>query len=101
METNTMNIKVYGSGCPNCKKLHELTQKAVTELHLNAEVDYVTDIEKMLALGVMSSPVLTINEKIALVGQVPSLEKIKELITSNNYVAPENNKKDCACSGTC
>jgi thiol-disulfide isomerase/thioredoxin len=38
------SIQVFGSGCPTCKKLFELTQKAVTELDLKTEVEYITDI---------------------------------------------------------
>jgi small redox-active disulfide protein 2 len=84
MNKQITSIQVLGSGCPTCKKLFELTQKAVAELGLKTEVEYVTDIQKIIELGVMSSPVLTINGKVALVGQLPTSEKIKELITSGN-----------------
>ncbi len=78
------SIQVFGSGCPTCKKLFELTQKAVTELDLKTEVEYITDIQKIIELGVMSSPVLTINGKVALIGQLSNLDKIKEIISSCN-----------------
>ena len=84
MNNQITSIQVLGSGCPTCKKLFELTQKAVAELNLKTEVEYITDIQKIIELGVMSSPVLTINGKVALVGQLPNLEKIKELLALNN-----------------
>jgi small redox-active disulfide protein 2 len=101
MENNNMKIQVLGSGCPTCKKLFELTQKAVTELNLKIEVEYITDIQKIIELGVMSSPVLTIDGKVASVGQLSGLEKIKELITSSDQ--PTANKKTggCSCGGNC
>ena len=89
------SIQILGSGCPTCKKLFELAQRAVTELSIKTEVEYITDIQKIIELGVMSSPVLIINGKVALVGQLPSLDKIKEIIASCN----QNNK--CSCGGRC
>ena len=83
MNTAIKNIKVLGSNCPTCKKLHLLTQEAVKQLNLNIAVEYFTDIQRIIELGVMSSPVLIINDQVVLVGQVPSLEKIKEILNSN------------------
>jgi small redox-active disulfide protein 2 len=80
MENKTMQIQVLGSGCPTCKKLFELTKKAVEELKLKTEVEYITDIQKIIEMGVMSSPVLAINGKPILTGFVPDIEKIKEVI---------------------
>ena len=75
-------IEVLGSGCASCKRLHELAQQAADALQLNVTVGYVTDIQRIVALGVMSSPVLTVNGKPALVGFVPDLSRIKEVITA-------------------
>jgi len=80
MENKTMKIQVLGSGCPTCKKLFELTKQAVEELGLKIEVEYITDIQKIVEMGVMSSPVLAINGKPILTGFVPNIEKIKEAI---------------------
>lgn len=75
-----MTIQVLGSGCSTCKKLFELTKQAVRELELTTEIEYVTDIQKIVELGVMSSPVLAINGKPVIYGFLPKLEKIKETI---------------------
>ena len=78
-----MKIQVLGSGCPTCKKLYEITQKAVGELGLTDTVEYLTGnegIQKIIELGSMSSPVLSINGKIAMVGFTPDVEKIKNII---------------------
>ena len=80
MENKIMKIQVLGSGCPTCKKLFELTKKAAEELKLKTEVEYITDIQKIVEMGVMSSPVLAINGKPILTGFVPDIEKIKETI---------------------
>jgi small redox-active disulfide protein 2 len=80
MENKTMQIQVLGSGCPTCKKLFELTKKAVEELELKTEVEYITDIQKIIEMGIMSSPVLAINGKPIITGFVPDIEKIKKII---------------------
>ena len=74
-----MKIQVLGSGCPTCKNLYELTKTAVSELGVDAEVEHSTDISKIIELGVMESPIMTIDGKIAMLGS-GSLEKIKEII---------------------
>ena len=95
-----MKIQVIGSGCPTCKTLYELTQTAVKELGVDAQVEYSTDISKIIELGVMESPVMTINGKIALLGS-GSLEKIKEIITKGKDTAPAEKKSACNCGGKC
>jgi hypothetical protein len=49
----------------------------------------------------MSSPVLTINNKVALVGQLPNLEKIKEIITSSDKPITDIKAGGCSCGGKC
>jgi len=78
-----MKIQVLGSGCATCKKLFEITQKAVSELGLIENVEYINDIQKIVAMGLMQSPVLVINDKPALIGFTSDIEKIKKLIKEN------------------
>ncbi|OGY22288.1 MAG: hypothetical protein A2126_01155 [Candidatus Woykebacteria bacterium GWB1_45_5] len=81
-----MKIQVLGSGCPTCKNLYEITQKAVGEMKLDAQVEYITGnegIQKIVELGVVSSPVLAVDGKPAMVGFTPDIEKIKEAIKKN------------------
>ena len=78
-----MKIQVLGSGCPTCKKLYEITKQAVEKAGLKEEVEYLTGqegLQKMIDMGVMSSPVLAINGKSAMTGFVDDVEKIKKLI---------------------
>ncbi len=80
---NTLHIQVLGSGCATCKKLWERTKAAVTELGLETEIEYVTDIQKIVEMGVMSTPVLAINGKPVLTGMLPDVSKIKEIISKH------------------
>ena len=78
-----MKIQVLGSGCPTCKKLYELTKQAVEEAGLKEEVEYLTNqegVQKIIEMGVMSSPVLAIEGKLVMTGFIGDVEKIKKLI---------------------
>jgi small redox-active disulfide protein 2 len=77
-----MKIQVLGSGCPTCKNLYQLVQTAVKELGVDAKVEYSTDISKIIKLGVMQSPIMTIDGKVALIGS-HNLKIIRETIQKN------------------
>lgn len=91
-----MIIQVLGSGCPTCKKLHELTEQAVKELGLKENVEYISDVAKLIEMGIMQSPVLVIDGKPVIVGFVPSLEKVKEAIKTGKA-----DKQDCCKDKKC
>ncbi|MCI7802303.1 MAG: thioredoxin family protein [Erysipelotrichaceae bacterium] len=74
------SIKVLGAGCKSCHKQFENVKKAVEELGLEIEVEYITDMEKVMAFGVMSMPAIVVNEKVVSMGKVlKSVEVIKLL----------------------
>ena len=77
-----MEIKVLGTGCAKCKSLEKVTRNAVEELNLDATVEKVEDIQKIMEYSVMRTPALVINEKVVLTGQVPKPKKMKELLQS-------------------
>lgn len=74
------SIQVLGSGCPTCKQLFEVTKKIANDLNLNTEVEYVTDVSKIIEMGVMTSPVLAINNRAVLIGGGRSEEEIKQAL---------------------
>jgi small redox-active disulfide protein 2 len=78
-----MTIKVLGPGCTNCRTLEHRTLEALQQLNMQASVDKVTDIDGMVSYGVMRTPGLVIDEKLVWQGGVPTVEKIKEIITAS------------------
>lgn len=76
-----MNIKILGSGCTNCKILYGLTEEAVKEMNVNASIEKVEEIKKIMEYGIMRTPALVINEKVKMVGKIPSKEEIKKYIS--------------------
>ena len=73
-------IKILGTGCVNCKNLEKATMTAVAELNVDADVEKVEDIQKIMTYGVMRTPALVINEKVALYGRVPGVPELKDII---------------------
>ena len=76
-----MKLQVLGTGCPKCKKLAANAEEAAKELGLAVEIEKVTDIDKIIDFGVMSTPSLAIDGKVVVVGKVPSVEEIKKLLS--------------------
>jgi small redox-active disulfide protein 2 len=101
MKNKIETIQVFGSGCPTCKKLFELTKQAVQELRVTTKVEYITDVQELIKLGVMSSPVLAINGQVVLAGILPKAEKIKELIKNYEPKKSGTSKSSCSCGGCC
>jgi len=75
-----MKIKVIGSGCPTCKKLHQMVLKLKEEGKIKADVEYSTDINELIGLGAMGSPGLVIDGKLASVGMPENEKKLLEII---------------------
>ena len=72
-----MKIQILGTGCPKCKKLAELTEKAAKELGMEYELIKVTQINDIMNFGVMSTPALAVDGMVKFAGRVPSVEEIK------------------------
>ena len=74
-------IKVLGAGCKSCHEQYENAKKAVRDLGLDIEVEYITDMEKVMSYSVMSMPALLVNDKIVSVGKVLKSKEVEALIT--------------------
>jgi small redox-active disulfide protein 2 len=79
-----MNIKILGAGCTKCIKLEELARKTVAELNLDADIEKVIDLDKILKYGVFMTPGLVINERVKVSGKIPSPDQIKTWIQEEN-----------------
>ncbi|HJX50092.1 redox-active disulfide protein [Candidatus Pacearchaeota archaeon RBG_13_36_9] len=73
-----MKIKVLGTGCPKCKMLEQNAKKAAEELKIEATIEKVTDIQKIIESGVMMTPALEIDGKIVSAGKILTSEEIKQ-----------------------
>ena len=59
---------------------------------LEEEVEYITDVNKIIEMGMMTSPVLAVDGVPVMTGYIDDIERIKELIkTANTTSQPDNN----------
>ena len=73
-------IKVLGAGCKSCHTQYENAKAAVKAMGLSLEVEYVTDMEKVMAYGVMSMPAIVINEEVVSMGKVLKVADVMALL---------------------
>jgi len=73
-------IQILGTGCPKCIKLTENAKKAAEEAGVACEIEKVTELTKIIDLGVMMTPALAIDGEVKSVGKVLSVEEIKKLL---------------------
>jgi len=73
-------IKVLGTGCKTCNEQYEYAKKAVSNLGLGIEVEYITDMEKIMEYGVMSMPAIVVNEKVIVFGKVVKTAELEKLL---------------------
>ena len=75
-----MEIKVLGSGCSRCHKTLEIVNKVVSEYHVDANVEYATDMMRIMEYNVMSMPAIVIDGVVRAKGAVPSESEVKQLL---------------------
>lgn len=72
-----MKIEIFGPGCWKCKQLEENTRKALEELKIDAKIEKVTDMAKIVERITMT-PAIAINGKIKAEGRIPDINEIKK-----------------------
>ena len=73
-------IKILGAGCKACHEQYDYAKKAVSNLGLNIEVEYITDMQKIMSYGVMSMPAIVVNEKVISAGKVLKTSDVEKLL---------------------
>ncbi len=78
-----MEIKILGTGCPNCKMLEKSVKDIVAELNIDATIEKVEDIVNIMNYGIMRTPGLVIDGKVIFSGRIPSTKELKEILKKN------------------
>mgnify|MGYP001812484737 CR=1 FL=1 len=71
------HLQILGTGCPKCTKLAQSAEMAARELGLDYEIEKVSDINQIIAMGVMMTPALVVDGEVKVVGKVPSVADLK------------------------
>lgn len=75
-----MNIRVLGGGCKRCEALLKAVREAVEKKGIEANIEYITDMERIMNYGVMSMPALMIDDKIVSTGKVLKANEVERLL---------------------
>jgi small redox-active disulfide protein 2 len=75
-----MKVSILGTGCAKCEKLYDHAERALAELGVAAELEKVSDIDRIMSFGVMMTPALAVDGEVKVVGKVPSVADLKTLL---------------------
>ena len=73
-------IKVLGAGCKTCHEQYENAKAAVAALGLSIEVEYITDMEKVMEYGVMAMPAIVVNDQVVSMGKLLKAADVEKLL---------------------
>lgn len=73
-------IEILGPGCPRCYETHRVVQHVVDEAKLDCVVRKITSIERMVELGVLSTPAIAFDGRVVLSGHIPKTEEVRKLL---------------------
>ena len=100
-----MIIKVLGPGCAKCTETAHIVTAAIQESGSDAVMEKISDLQQIMALGVMSTPAVVIGDTIMCLGRVPSKDEVKGWLASPNaapqgkpFVPPSSG--GCCCCGS-
>lgn len=74
------SVKILGSGCAKCNELVANTKAALEQLDMNNKIDHVTDFTQIASYGVMSTPALVVDGKVAAFGKVLKTEEVVKIL---------------------
>lgn len=77
-----LNVKILGSGCPNCKRLEMIVQKVVAAHGLTVEIEKVADYQAIMKWSIMSTPGLVVNDKLVSAGRIPTETEIAKWLAA-------------------
>ena len=75
-----MNIKVMGGGCCKCENLLSAVKEAVAQKGIDAEIEYITDMARIMEYGIMSTPALMVDNKVVSMGRVLKAKDVAKLL---------------------
>lgn len=73
-------LQILGTGCSKCRRLTEQVEQAANELGIEHEIEKVTDLQKIISFGVMTTPALAVDGQVKVTGNIPSIDELKRMI---------------------
>ena len=80
-----MKVQILGGGCSKCKILEQRAREAIDELGLDADLEKVTDIEAIMALGAMTTPALAVDGVVKSSGRVLTKDQVAAYLRGTKF----------------
>jgi len=77
-----MKIKILGPGCARCNQVEQTTREVVKELSIDASLEHVKDINKIMEYPILHTPGLVLNEELVCSGRIPTKAEVTQFITT-------------------
>lgn len=87
-----MNIKILGPGCARCQSVEQIVRQVLKELAIDATIEDVKDMKKIMEYPILTTPGLVINEELVCKGKVPTRAEVTQFIV-NALDKEEKSKK--------
>lgn len=75
-----MRIKILGTGCAKCHQLEQTARQVVKELAVDATIEEVKDMKKIMEYPILTTPGLVINEELVSSGRIPAKSEVTQFI---------------------
>jgi small redox-active disulfide protein 2 len=87
-----MKIKILGTGCAKCHQLEQTTKQVVKDLAVDASIEEVKDMKKIMEYPILTTPGLVVNEELVCSGRIPSKSEVTQFII--NAMDKQEKQKD-------
>jgi small redox-active disulfide protein 2 len=81
-----MKVQILGSGCSKCALLEQHAREAIAQLGIEASVEKISDIDAIVAMGVMSTPALAVDGVVKSSGRVLTKEQVIAYLTGSKFI---------------
>ena len=75
-----MKIKILGTGCAKCHQVEQITRQIVKELAIDATIEEVKDMKKIMRYPILTTPGLVVNEELVCSGRIPTKSEVTQFI---------------------
>jgi small redox-active disulfide protein 2 len=75
-----MKIKILGAGCAKCQQVEQIARQVVKELAIDAMVEEITDMKKIMQYPVVTAPGLVVNGELVCSGRIPTKSEVTQFI---------------------
>lgn len=73
-------IKILGTGCAKCKQTEAVIRETLDEMGIEANIEKVEDIQKIMEYDIMSTPAVVLDGAVKMAGRVPSKEEARAML---------------------